>query len=218
MIRMKDRQLRLPSEIEYIQAIERITNNFDTIGTVEGVKRYHDALPTSAHQVFNTLANFVNPRDRTTGEANLQSSEVRRVMRLGSAAGLLIASFAYEPEPMTFGDVFGGNLRIGVDDTGDAAHDSHAAAATAIDVSAEGIRLSGDAVEEWLIDLEMQTVQDVQVQRMYRVGAGLVLYCAHQNFTERIDLIKQQELQEFADSIEGAHDFDWDAAFGRMEN
>ncbi len=211
----------LPSEEDYITAMEYVVDNKHINSAVElerAIKR--EAAQDKEFSVGMRNAEhwgrLVEPFDRSTRAAVHSNKPVGQAIRLGSGFGLLMLPQAHR-EFVTFGDAIANIPTIDQPDPSDPHHYRHEIAAQVVGLGQEGIQFLGPEVDDRLMDLEMKIVQEVEHQRMFRIGCGIVAlggFIAHE---KRIrDLSEQavfEDRQKFEKSLESVHDVDWDTAF-----
>ena len=217
-------RVALPSEKEYVSAIENITSA-DQLYTKDALERVikREAFRSKGFELGMRNARYwgglVEPQDRSFKGAVHTSQPVTEAIRLGSGFG-----FALLPQVhrgfVTYEDAIASIPGIDQPDASDLYQARHEIADQIVGLGQEGVELMGPEANDMLMDLEMKMVHEAEHQRMFRIGCGIVAlggFIAHERrLRELDDRTARQARQEFEKSLESVHDMDWDSELAKL--
>lgn len=222
---MTDRVPEAPTPDEYFAAAQEANQEIEQLGVERYFGGFLRGIWTPAEerviQALEPFANIVEPTDRSTGKFGDDRTVAGIALIQGGVGGYQVARRAHQGL-ITAGEIsrklWGHRKEIEAQankNEDDRLQAKHNAAGLVIDRGERGLALLGQDTQDLLEDWEMKVVADATKQRMFRVGAGVVVAAAREIHLEKLlkqleedsRTNKQRALKELEEGI------DWDKEF-----
>lgn len=200
-------RLTPPSFEDYALAARRIDRDFAKVGTPEGIRRYADHQTAQSWAFVTGVASVLNPPGSPDGSRRHNPDQVLYAVRHGAAKGLMLAHYAFSPFALEADTVCAQAIPIRYSNYVSLERRIQQSTQAVFDFAETGLERLGISAEEWVEQQESVLVSEIETQRYFRIGAGLVVALAHQDFGVR----------SMRTALERPEEIDWDTELALLD-